>query len=205
MNWKKLLDLQNKLKAPKDQKNNFGGYNYRSAEDILAKAKPLCAELGLVIVLTDTMENVNDRVYVCSTAAIIDTEDGSSYGVQAYAREPLSRKGMDESQITGASSSYARKYALGGLLGLDDSKNDPDYLNNSKDYLESPTKKSREPISPYGHWLAVNGQDQNLIDDLEAKGSKVASVAIYFKTTPDKLTNEQLKKVIEMKEANGKR
>ena len=123
----KLSYIQSNLKAPKNQRNNFGGYNYRSCEDILEAVKPLLAEKGLALTISDKMVLIGDRYYIEATAMITDGEH-SLYNT-AYAREALEKKGMDCSQITGATSSYARKYALNGLLCIDDTK-DADATND---------------------------------------------------------------------------
>lgn len=116
----KLLKVQLKLKAPKGQYNKFGKFNYRSAEDILEAVKPLNAEQGLLLTLTDEPIFIGDWHYIKATATITDGE--SSHTVTAYARESEHKKGMDHSQITGTASSYARKYALNGLYLIDDTK-----------------------------------------------------------------------------------
>lgn len=123
---KALLNVQARLKAPKGQMNKFGGYKYRSCEDILEAVKPLLEENKLVLVLGDEIELIGDRWYVKATAKIIG-EDGDVTN-SAYAREAESKKGQDESQITGTASSYARKYALNGLFLIDDTK-DADATN----------------------------------------------------------------------------
>ena len=125
---KKLLLIQSELKAPKGQFNSFGGYKFRSCEDILEAVKPLLAKHKCIITLSDEIENIGDRHYVKSIAKITDTESKESVSVTAYAREQASRKGMDESQITGACSSYARKYALNGILAIDNT-DDADVTN----------------------------------------------------------------------------
>ena len=122
MIYEKLLSVQAELKAPKGQYNSFGKYKYRSCEDILEAVKPLCKEHGLVLNLSDSVVIVGDRFYIEATASVTDTETGDSHHVKAYAREPISKKGMDDSQITGTASSYARKYALNGLFCIDDTK-----------------------------------------------------------------------------------
>lgn len=128
----KLIKIQKELKAPKSQFNKFGGYKYRNAEDILEALKPLLAESGCAIILSDEIVNVGNRFYVKATVKLFD--DKNSFEVSAYAREEESKKGMDGSQITGASSSYARKYALNGMFAIDDTK-DSDATNqgDSKD------------------------------------------------------------------------
>ena len=127
--WAKLLAIQTELKAPKGQENKFGGYRYRSCEDILEAVKPLLAEQGAVIQLSDSLELVGGRYYIKATASLIDTDTGEAASVTAWAREAESRKGMDEAQVTGSSSSYARKYALNGLLAIDDTR-DADTMDN---------------------------------------------------------------------------
>ena len=131
----KLSEIQNKLKVPKSQENKFGGYLYRSCEDILEMVKPFLGDS--VLTLTDEMVQLGDRFYVKATATI--TYGTQTTIVSAYAREPLARKGMDESQITGSASSYARKYALGGLFLIDDTQ-DADFYDNTE--KPEPTKQA---------------------------------------------------------------
>ncbi len=116
----KLVEIQAELKVPKNQRNNFGNYNYRSAEDILEAVKPLLKKHGAKIILSDKLVLIGDWHYIEATARFTCGDEVES--VTAYAREPLNKKGMDESQITGTASSYARKYALNGLLLIDDTK-----------------------------------------------------------------------------------
>ena len=118
----KLLAIQQELKAPKNQFNKFGGYNYRSCEDILEAVKPLCKQHGCVLTLSDEVVAVGGRVYVKAIADIYDIESGDHVNNAAFAREAETKKGMDDSQITGTASSYARKYALNGLFCIDDTK-----------------------------------------------------------------------------------
>ena len=125
--YNKLHDIQTQLKAPKNQFNQFGKYNYRSCEDILEAVKPLLN--GLVLLLSDDIIQIGDRYYVKATATLTDGKETISN--PAYAREEADKKGMDASQLTGATSSYARKYALAGLFLLDDNK-DADTMDNSK-------------------------------------------------------------------------
>lgn len=125
----KVVAIQSKLKAPKGQYNSFGKYNYRSCEDILEGVKPLLSEQGLILTIEDSIEMIGDRYYVKATATLSDGTN--SINTSAYARESLDKKGMDSSQVTGATSSYARKYALNGLLCIDDTK-DADTMNNAK-------------------------------------------------------------------------
>lgn len=134
----KIAVIQRTLKAPKNQVNKFGGYNYRSCEDILEAVKPLLN--GLVLTVSDEIVAVADRVYVKATAKI--TDGVNTLENSAFAREALTKKGMDESQITGAASSYARKYALNGLLCIDDTK-DADATNDHSDN-RTPAEKAKE-------------------------------------------------------------
>lgn len=124
---KVLQKIQSELKANKGQFNKFGGYAYRSCEDILEAAKPVLAQYGASIVLSDEIVLIGDRYYVKATATLKTADESES--TTAFAREAVARKGMDESQITGSASSYARKYALSGLFALDDTK-DADTMDN---------------------------------------------------------------------------
>lgn len=118
----RLTSIQTELKAPKGQYNSYGKYNYRSCEDILEAVKPLLEKYGCSMVIGDEIVLVGDRFYVKATAVITDCEDGTTATNTAYARESLEKKGMDDSQITGTASSYARKYCLNGLFLIDDTK-----------------------------------------------------------------------------------
>lgn len=143
-----LAKVQQALKAPKDMRNNFGNYNYRSCESILEAVKPLLAKYDLALTLTDEMVQVGDRVYVKATATVFPTGDNDGevcVSVDAYAREEESKKGMDSSQVTGAASSYARKYALNGLFCIDDNK-DSDATNTHGKDDEKPKTPDREPV-----------------------------------------------------------
>ena len=135
----KIVAIQSELKAPKGQYNSFGKYNYRSCEDILEGVKPLLAKHGLVLTIRDGIELIGDRYYVKATATITDGKEQLS--TDAYARESLDKKGMDASQVTGSTSSYARKYALNGLLAIDDTK-DADTMDNSK----KPAQQTQETV-----------------------------------------------------------
>ncbi len=124
---KELITIQSKLKAPKGQYNSFGKYKYRSCEDILEAVKPLCAELNCALTLSDNMCMIGGRFYVQATVTLRN-EQGQEVVTTASAREEETKKGMDGSQITGAASSYARKYALNGMFCIDDTK-DSDSTN----------------------------------------------------------------------------
>ena len=137
----KLLAIQTKLKAPKGQYNSFGKYSYRSAEDILEAVKPLNAEQGVLLTITDEIKEIGGRVYVVATATVSDGTD--TLQVSAFAREPENKKGMDDSQITGATSSYARKYALNGLYAIDDNK-DADTDEHKQQQDNAPKKQQAQ-------------------------------------------------------------
>lgn len=127
---KELISIQSELKAPKTQYNKFGGYKYRKAEDILEAVKPLLAKQKCTLIITDDIVMVGSRIYVKATATI-KNENGEYETSTGWAREEETKKGMDGSQITGASSSYARKYALNGLLAIDDNA-DSDTTNDGQ-------------------------------------------------------------------------
>lgn len=135
---KKLVAVQAALKAPKGQFNKFGGYKYRSCEDILEAVKPLLLEQGLQLTITDEPVEVGGRIYIKATAIVTDGSETAA--VSGYAREAETKKGMDESQITGTASSYARKYALNGLFLIDDTK-DADATNEHQKPKAAPRPK----------------------------------------------------------------
>lgn len=120
--YKKLLNIQVELKAPKNQYNAFGKYNYRNSEDILEALKPLLEKNKVVVLISDKPILIGNRFYIESTVKFVDTETGEAVETTAMAREEENKKGMDSSQITGSASSYARKYALNGMFCIDDTK-----------------------------------------------------------------------------------
>ena len=143
--YEKLMKVQNELKAPKNQRNNFGGYNYRSCEDILEAVKPILKENGLTLTIKDDIVNIGTRYYIVAIAELIDIESGDKITTQAQARESETKKGMDDSQITGTASSYARKYCLNGLFLIDDTK-DAD-TDEYKKLTEEITKISKPMVT----------------------------------------------------------
>lgn len=168
--YEKLSKIQVELKAPKSQRNNFGNYNYRNCEDILEALKPLLKEHKASVVLSDdivqftggeeevtlqskdkagninaTVINGNVRFYIKATAKIICNESGESQEAFGYARETLNKKGMDEAQVTGAASSYARKYALNGLFAIDDTKDADSHDNRTQASTAAPAKQDITP------------------------------------------------------------
>lgn len=132
----KLFTIQQKAVSPKDQNNDFGGFKYRNVEGILRNIKPVLQEMGVYCRLSDEAVEVNGSTYIKATATLINAEDGEQIESTAYAREMESKKGMDASQCTGSASTYARKYALQGLLGLDDSKAAPVIETDSQNPAE---------------------------------------------------------------------
>jgi hypothetical protein len=125
----KLNGIQSSLKAPKGQTNKFGGYRYRSCEDILTAVKPLLAEWGCCLIISDEIVEKGNKLFVEATATLYDNDSDASLPAKGSAELPETKKGMDQAQITGSSSSYARKYALNGLFAIDDTK-DPDATND---------------------------------------------------------------------------
>ena len=162
----KLAAIQAELKAPKSQYNSFGGYHYRNAEDILEAVKPLLTKYHCGLVCSDEIVLIGERYYVKAEARFYDCDDNAAFSTYAYAREEESKKGMDGSQVTGASSSYARKYALNGLFCIDDTK-DSD-TTNTGDQKPQPEKKpapkkkvatapapEAKPIGVRERWIAA--------------------------------------------------
>lgn len=150
----KLIAIQTELKAPKSQFNKFGGYNYRNCEDILEAVKPLCAKHDVVPLLSDEIVMIGERYYVKGIAKITDGKD--EIVTTAFARESIDKKGMDESQITGSASSYARKYALNGLFCIDDTK-DADFMDNSQN-----SKSQQQPKPQPAKETHVKGYNEFL-------------------------------------------
>lgn len=140
----KLQKIQSELKAPKNQKNTFGGYKYRNLEDICEAVKPLLSKYNCSLILSDDVVMVGERTYLKATATLIDSETGEKTSNNGFAREDVAKKGMDLSQLTGACSSYARKYALNGLFCIDDTK-DTD-ATNTGDEQKTPVRRSRRKV-----------------------------------------------------------
>lgn len=167
----KLAKIQKELKAPKDLRNNFGGYNYRSAESILEAVKPLLD--GAILTLEDDIMLVGDRFYIKATATFQDGDYVKT--TTAFAREPETKKGMDDSQITGTASSYARKYALNGLFCIDDNK-DADTNEYQKQTKPEPeVKSSIEDV--------IAGMDKMTLDTVKRFYAK--AIDLYGKETPE--------------------
>lgn len=151
---KELIAIQSELKAPKSQFNKFGGYKYRKAEDILEAAKPLLAKQKCTLIITDDVVLIGNRIYVKATA-IIKNEKGECETSTGWAREEETKKGMDGSQITGASSSYARKYALNGLFAIDDNQ-DSDAANEVQHQESQQQTQTQQPAAQQYHPSDLN-------------------------------------------------
>lgn len=140
----RLIQIQQKLKAPKNQKNTFGNYMYRSAEDILEAVKPFLEAQNTALLLKDEIINIGERFYVKATATLFGDDGKEIASTSAFAREEESKKGQDASQLTGSTSSYARKYALNGLFAIDDNK-DADATNtHSKEEVKTQKEQIKE-------------------------------------------------------------
>ena len=184
MNVQKLINVIAKLQVGKDHKNQFGGYSYRNAEDILAGLKPLMVEYGVLVLISDNIEMVGDRYYVKATVKVYDTEDGSLLAENsAYARETAMKKGMDEAQITGSASSYARKYALAGMFNLSPAA-DPDELEPAKEEITPtetrkfpPTETRKFPIEKVVEVLARHNIDAGDFARLVCNAPSIAEVS----------------------------
>lgn len=176
MNVQKLINVIAKLQVGKDHKNQFGGYSYRNAEDILAGLKPLMVEYGVLVLISDTIEMVGDRYYVKATVKVYDTEDGSLLAENsAYAREAAMKKGMDEAQITGSASSYARKYALAGMFNLSPAA-DPDELEQGEEDRK-PAVERKFPIEKVVEVLARHNIDAGDFARLVCNAPSIAEVS----------------------------
>ena len=197
--YEKLMTVQTKLRAPKGQYNSFGKYSYRSCEDILEALKPLLGEVGAIVNVTDEIKLIGDRYYVEATASFIDTETGERMIAKASAREAETKKGMDDSQVTGSVSSYARKYALNGLFAIDDNK-DADSTNTHG-------KEIKPNMTPVG---ITEAQLKRLLAIGNKAGIKKevveGTVRKIFNCEPKDMTKEQYDNICERleKKAGGK-
>lgn len=166
-----LQKIQCELKAPKNLKNNFGGFNYRNVENILEAVKPLLKKHEAILTISDDILQVGDRFYIKATATITD-KDAKSISVSALARESLTKKGMDDAQITGSASSYARKYALGGLFLLDDNK-DIDSEDNTKiDYEADKVECKKLASQVLNTLLQIGLKGEDITEFMSANGYK---------------------------------
>lgn len=202
---KLLQEVQTELKAPKSQYNSFAKYHYRSQEDILEAVKPLLAKRGLALTLNDEIVQFGTRVYVKATATLYGEMD-KSFKVEAYAREPEEKKGMDESQITGTASSYARKYALNGLFAIDDTEDSDaqDKLTGGKQAPMHIDPKDFPDINiavPNPKVIPCANNNIRVETLAEAKALRISldKVATYLKKRPEEVTEEDRQKCIATK------
>jgi hypothetical protein len=173
-----LQAVQRELKAPKGQYNSFGKYKYRSCEDIVEAVKPLLNEQGLILTMSDEVVGVADRVYIKATCKVIDVANGDVIETSALARESLTKKGMDDSQITGTASSYARKYALNGLFAIDDTKDaDTDQYKQQTNSSNSPQNRPQQPAKQNAGTYKGNNAN-NATDEMRAKAIKSLNAEI---------------------------
>lgn len=178
----KLTTIQLDLKAPKSKRNNFGNYNYRSCEDILEAVKPLLAANMCSLTLDDDVLCIGDRVYVKATATLTDHAEGATISTHAFAREAETKKGMDESQITGTASSYARKYALNGLFAIDDTKDaDTDEYQGREAPRQTAKQEPKQTVKPFK--CSVCGND---VVPVAFDGKNYSARAIAEQTTKKK-------------------
>ena len=177
----KLVSIQNGLKCKKAKRNNFGNFNYRSCEDIFESVKPLLSQQGLMMYVSDEIQSINGFNYIKATVTI--TDGANSVSSHGWAKESDMKKGMDSSQITGSSSSYARKYAIGGLLMIDDST-DPDSMDNSSPQKKQATKPVSSPPRTVvlseeqtrsAYIARINQLTQNMTKSQKEKAIKAAS------------------------------
>ena len=177
-----LMKIQQELKAPKNLENKFGGYRYRSAEGILEAVKPLLGKYKCALTISDDVVAVGNRIYIKATATLTNKE-GKTISTTAFARESESKKGMDDSQLSGSCSSYSRKYALNGLFAIDDTK-DADALNTSPEYTQTGAAdvlaevakcKTRAELTAVWKGHADLQKDPQFVAAVTAKGKEVAA------------------------------
>lgn len=180
--YSKLLSIQNELKAPKNQYNKFGKYNYRSCEDILEAIKPLCLKYGAVVLIDDYVAQVGERFYVKAKASLIDIDTQEEVYACAYARESENKKGMDSAQVTGATSSYARKYALNGLFCIDDTKDVDTQEYQEKKQMNNNQSKNANDYEQVGiEQATLLGEIDKRVEELFNLGVDVKSEgALHF-------------------------
>lgn len=187
--WEKLVAIQTDLKAPKDKFNKFGNFKYRSCEGILEAVKPLLAQHALYLHISDDIVQIGDRYYVKAKATITDGTNAQT--AVAWAREEDSKKGMDAAQLTGATSSYARKYALNALFGIDDAK-DPDTDEFQKQTRSSKKKEDKDETISFG---TASAEDSALPFDVggeETPGEPVELLGLKSLMKKDGITEEQV-------------
>lgn len=194
---RKLASIQEELFVPKGNKNSFGNYNYRTCEDILKAVKPLCSKNNCVLKMDNDLVEVAGRVYVRATVKLFDCESGQCAISRAIAREPESKKGMDEAQVTGASLSYARKYALAGLFCIDNEK-DADVTNKQSKEEETHDTVSAQQLNAIYKELERTGiSESKILDFIKKKHLEEATQEDYLlimkklNVTPDKAPEKE--------------
>ena len=195
--YEKLMTVQTKLRAPKGQYNQFGHYSYRSCEDILEALKPLLAEVGAIVNVSDEVKLIGNRFYVEATAMFIDVETGDSIVARASAREDESKKGMDLAQVTGSVSSYARKYALNGLFAIDDNKDSDATNTHGKDIKPNMTPVSGLSEAQLKRLLAIGNKSGFNKDTI------VKTVKKLYGCELKDMTREQYNEVCNRLESKG--
>ena len=160
--YTKLVEVQSKLKAPKSQFNKFGNYAYRNCEDILEALKPILNQVKAVVNISDEVVLVGERYYIKATVKFIDGETGDVIEASAMAREEESKKGMDSSQLTGSTSSYARKYALNGLFAIDDTKDSDTTNTHGKDNVTTLSEAQLKRMYAIGYKAGFNKETIDL-------------------------------------------
>lgn len=193
--YQKLADIQANMKCPKNLYNSFGKYNYRNAESILEAFKPYGAKANLLLLLTDDIKQVGDRIYVMAEAKMIDLESETSVSTYGFAREAEEQKGMDAAQITGCASSYARKYALNAMFLIDDTK-DPD-TDEHRTEAENRSKQTQKRTQPQQPQASVKGRRLNkqeleqFTKDINIAGASIQDICNRYRVrsladmTPD--------------------
>mgnify|MGYP000182182180 FL=1 len=188
--YEKLTEVQNELKAPKSKYNSFGKYNYRSCEDILEAVKPILKAKRLAMTVKDDVFNIGDRFYIMATVTVFDCESEEKVTTTAYAREDADKKGMDGSQITGSSSSYARKYALNGMFAIDDTKDADSWNTHDKDRTVEKKEAERATEEQIAKLRALyKGKEDKLTELLDKYGitSPVQFKRMEIQSVIDKL------------------
>lgn len=206
--YEKLIKVQAELKAPKSKFNSFGKYKYRSLEDILEGVKPLLEKNKASLVIADSIEQVGDRYYLKATATFIDTENGESVSNSALARESADKKGMDDSQITGTASSYARKYALNGLLLIDDTKDaDTDEAHVEKEARAEKAKddeKNEALVTDIGDMKIASVKVNVLKGDIDSGLMNEEKMLAYFKVEKlEDVTEKQFSDYVQKRNKAG--
>ena len=211
---KKLFEIQQELKVPKNQRNTFGNYNFRNCEDIMEASKPVCKKHNCLLTCSDEVSQIGDRYYVEATATLYDLDSEESITAKASAREEETKKGMDASQITGASSSYARKYALNGLLQLDDNK-DADTNEFAKQQKSQSTAKKNtnkpeskaEPITDeqvkkiHTLFSKIEKMENQVFKNFTNSEAKTKVYETYKVKSSKELTKAKAIKIIELLES----